>query len=135
MEDTLIVVIYRNGQNYLRAFLTDNILIQIFLDLFRLRQLFESKRKPVIAGYSFGLVIFADYVHAHAHTVIADIAVVIAGYQAIDQRLRLAAKGAADAPSVFILCHKNSCPCIHIHSIRSSIKYGGTATLAGQVPP
>ena len=95
MEDTLIVIIYRNGQNYLRAFLTDNILIQIFLDLFRLRQLFESKRKPVIAGYSFGLVIFADYVHAHAHAVITDIAVVIAGYQAIDQRLRLAAKGCA----------------------------------------
>ena len=105
VQDALIVVIHRHGQHDLGALLADHIIVQLRLDLNGLRQLLKHEGKPVIAlapGIEFRVVF--DDVHAHADAFVADIASV-AGDQPVDQRLRLSAKGTADASSAFITCH------------------------------
>ena len=103
MQDAFVVVVYRNGEHDLRPLLPDDVFVELRLDLAGLGQLFQFERQAVVAlGRRSGKI--ADDAGAHAHALVADIAAV-AGDQTVRQRLRFAAKGAADAFSVFISRH------------------------------
>ena len=105
MEDALVVVIHRHGQDDLRPVLADYIFVEPGFYLHGLGQLFKNQGEPVIALHGFCRAVIND-THAHSHAFVAYIAAVT-GYQSVDKGLRLAAKRASDAPSLFIFCHNN----------------------------
>ena len=104
VENPLVVVIYSHRQNLFCLVLPNDIVVQSFLDLHGLGQLGKFQRQPVITHDCRDSLLFSHDACAHAHTFVADIAVV-AGDHSLHQRLGLAAKRASYASSVFISCH------------------------------
>ena len=103
IEDPLIMVVHRHGEDDLCPVLSDNIFIQLFLDLGGLGQRFKAYPVAVVIMHR-GLKILADYAHAKLNTFVTDICTV-ARNKSADLILRFAAEGAADTLSFIGSCH------------------------------
>ena len=91
VQNPLVVVVHRNREDLFGPVLSDDILIQICLDLHRFREAVEHHRKSVIAGHRFRVKAVPDNAHAHPDAIIADITAVSRN-QAVYLALRLPAK-------------------------------------------